>query len=524
MTFQAGGWDECQAAKIAPLVVPYLQGRTLDIGSGPGKVFPRCIGIDIADVNGRPITDMRQDGLDLSMFADGSIDNVFSSFMLHQLERQQAIAALREWVRVLKVGGYLTLYLPNNAHCPKREDEDGDPRQRWNIYKGDACTLLDIEVKCGFDLITCEDRNDGDEFGALTIVRKRADQEWVEDMWVRQPKGALRALVIRYGAIGDAIVSAGILPLLKRQGYHVTYNCTPKIKDVLRHDPNIDEWLIQETDFVPNELLGAYWRGLEERYDKIINLSESVEGLLLALPGRLNHSYSDGTRRKLCGGVNYQERTADIADVEYDFAGSRFYATPAEREWAQREHDRKKAPVVVWCVNGSSAHKVYPFIQIVCGWLLERTPCHIVLYGDPGVGKDLAKGIIDCLREDKLDVKRITSVAGKWAIRQSLAYAQVADVVVGPETGPLNAVAMEDVPKVIYLSHSSADNLTKHWRNTTTLIPNHDKVPCYPCHRLHHTWEYCVKDDKTGAALCASSIKPEAVFRAIAIALGAQAT
>ena len=85
----------------------------------------------------------------------------------------------------------------------------------------------------------------------------------------------------------------------------------------------IAEWLMKN-DFVPNELLGSYWYCLNERYDHIVNLCESVEGLLLALPGRLNHQYSDETRRRLCGKVNYMERTCDIAAVPHDFSGSRF--------------------------------------------------------------------------------------------------------------------------------------------------------------------------------------------------------
>jgi hypothetical protein len=60
------------------------------------------------------------------------------------------------------------------------------------------------------------------------------------------------------------------------------------------------------------------------------------------------------------------------------------------------------------------------------------------------------------------------------------ALAQVADVVVGQETGLLNAVAMEPMRKVVLLSHSTHENLTKHWVNTEALTGD---VPCYPCHR-----------------------------------------
>jgi hypothetical protein len=119
-------------------------------------------------------------------------------------------------------------------------------------------------------------------------------------------------------------------------------------------------------------------------------------------------------------------------------------------------------------------------------------------------------------------MSRIRTIAGEWDIRRSLTFAHVVDCVVGPETGPMNGVGMAPVPKVIYLSHSSADNLTKHWINTTVLTPDLSRSPCYPCHRLHSTWEYCHKDEKTGAALCASSISPEEVFASIALQIGAR--
>jgi ADP-heptose:LPS heptosyltransferase len=443
--------------------------------------------------------------------------------LLHQFERAKAVQTLREWGRVLKVGGYMTIYVPSATLGPKKGEEGADPQARWDIRKGDISTVLDMDTPFGWDLIEIEEREQNDEFGILTVARKRADAEWHEAIWRRNPEGKLRALVIRYGAIGDAIVCAMIFPLLKAQGYHVTLNTTTRGEEILRHDPNIDEFLVQENDFVPNELLGPYWYALSERYDHVVNLSESIEGLLLALPGRLNHQYSDETRRRLVGRVNYLERTCDIAAVPHDFSGSRFYPTEDEVKWAQAIKKRIDGPVIVWTVNGSSIHKVWPYVDTVCKWLLEKTPAHIIFYGDPGPGKKLAEAIINCLEEDGADLTRVRSIADKWSIRQSLTFAQIADVGVGSETGPLNSVAMEErVAKVVLLSHSSPENLTKHWINTTTLETDNKKVKCYPCHRLHHDWTYCVKHEKTGAALCAANIKPEAVFKAIAKALGAK--
>jgi ADP-heptose:LPS heptosyltransferase len=508
-------FGECEAAKIAPLIVPYVQGRCLDIGSGPGKVWPSLIGIDLMTQGGRPVTDMAIDGTVLP-FGDATMDGVFSSFLLQQMEPSKVPDVLREWARVIKPGGHMVLYVPSAALAPHVGSDGAYPGQRWNIAAGELERLLKSETRCGWELAESEERDQGDEFGLLVVVKKTVEG-WTEKVWQRNPDGKKRSLVVRYGAIGDAIVTASIFPGLKAQGYHVTVNCRPSTYDVLREDPFVDEWLIQENDFVPNEMLGQYWSGMNERYDRVINLSESIEGWLLALPGRLNHAYPYGTRERLYGGVNYLEHTHNIADVPFDFSNARFHPTEDEAKWARAVRRHMGGSVVVWCVNGSSPHKVYPFVQVVSAWLLERTTAHIVLYGDPGVGKQLQDAIMDCLRRDGADMARVVGVADKWKIRQSLAFAQVADCVVGPETGPMNAVAMEDVPKVIYLSHSSAANLTKHWRNTTTLLPAN--VACYPCHRLHSTWQHCNQDEATRAALCASSIRPETVFEAIGRAI-----
>src|SRR5690606_18122632 len=127
----------------------------------------------------------------------------------------------------------------------------------------------------------------------------------------RAPRPIKTACVVRYGGFGDQLQAANILPALNRQGYHVTFMTTPKGQDVIAHDPHVDAWIIQDNDQVPNAELWAYWRAWERRFTKFVNLSESVEGTLLAMPGRANHAWPDAVRRKQLG-VNYLEFTADL--------------------------------------------------------------------------------------------------------------------------------------------------------------------------------------------------------------------
>lgn len=514
--------------KIATFAVPYLQGRALDLGCGMRKVWPGLIGIDNASTfGGNTVADIPGDISDLSMFGDATMDAVFSSHVLEDFPRERVPTVLEEWARVLKIGGYLVLYVPNMNLYPKCGDPHANPHHKWDVFPGDVEAVLKANAEAsedmggyGWTLLESEERSEGDEYSLFIVVQK-GPPGWREDVWQRNPDGRKRALVIRYGGIGDMIMTASVLPGLKKQGYHVTLNCRAETASVLEHDPHIDAWIKQKTDFVPNLQLGPYWKTLAQRYDKIVNLCESVEASLLLLADRLQSQYPHRLREEIAGGVNYVQRTHDIADVPHDFA-PRFFATPYEKAWAAKTKAQCDGPVILWVLAGSSPHKVWPWTHIVASWLLQRTPAHIFFSADGGIGKLLQDGILGKLAEDDADPRRIYPIAGQWSIRQSLAFAQVADVVIGPETGVLNAVCMEPMPKVVFLSHSSETNLTRDWRNTTVLKPEAERAPCYPCHMLHMNWDNCHQDEATSAALCAAGISPDRVFEALALALGAK--
>ena len=111
------------------------------------------------------------------------------------------------------------------------------------------------------------------------------------------------------------------------------------------------------------------------------------------------------------------------------------------------------------------------------------------------------------------DNERVSCLGGELTIRESLTLAQHCDLMLGPETGVMNGVAFETVPKVLLLSHSSVNNLSRDWTNTESLTPAN--TPCYPCHRLHYSREFCPEDKETGAAACAADIHPSLVWDAV---------
>jgi ADP-heptose:LPS heptosyltransferase len=325
----------------------------------------------------------------------------------------------------------------------------------------------------------------------------------------KEPKPAKTACVVRYGGFGDQLQAANILPELKRQGYHVTFMTTPKGQDILKHDPHIDAFFIQDPDQVPNHELGKFWGAQSRRFDKFINLSESVEGTLLAQPGRMIHIWPDSVRRKVLN-RNYLEFVADIAEVPYR-SEAKFYPAPEEAAWARKfiaglnKNVFERAFPILWALSGSSIHKATPHADaIIARIMLEMPEAHVILTGDE------ACQILECGWETE---PRVHLRSNKLTIRESITLAQECALVVGPETGVLNAVAFEEVPKVIFMSHSSTENLTKHWKNAVSLIP--PRTECYPCHRLHFTSEFCHLEEETHAAMCQFNIKPEQAFEPI---------
>lgn len=503
-----------ESAKIKYEIVTYTRGRGLDLGCGPSKAYAHFIGVDNLASTRLFGTRMQpdvvvNDCLDLSLFATGSMDFCFSSHLLEHITDYKT--ALAEWMRVVKIGGHLVLYVPDEDEYPKVGEPGANPDHKWNVNYDRVFEAMPD----GFNLVRFEKRNDGYEYSLFFVFEKIMDP--VRYVSWKRSKPDKTACVCRFGGFGDMIQTSAILPELKRQGYHITVMTTPKGQDIIRHDPHIDDWLIQDNDQVPNGELGKYWTAQSKRFDKFINLSESVEGTFLVMPGRIAHQWPNDVRHKRLN-KNYMEFMFELSGMPLSPC-PKFYPTKDEEADAKdfiyecsKHADIEQPYMVMWALAGSSVHKMYPHQDSVIARILLDLPNAIVVMVGEMACKVLEQGW------DK--EPRVIRVSGDLTIRQTLALAQRMNCVVGPETGVLNAVSYEtDVAKVVLLSHSSHENLTRDWPNTTAIsAPPDDHVPICgnrPCHRLHYTRDWCPEDTDTGASMCAASISPHTVFNAI---------
>lgn len=505
MVWRAEDQQGDEAGKVKYDVVEYTRGVVLDLGCGPSKAFPHFLGVDnckdteLFGITIRP--DIKVDDCaDLSAVVnDASVDSVFSSHLLEHIEDYKG--ALKDWWRCIKVGGYLVLYLPHKKFYPNVGMPGANPDHKHDFEPIDIVNAM-REMADDWDLVIKQDRNEGMEYSFLLVFRKLAEggvkASWLKS-FARPPK---TVCVVRYGGFGDMLQAANLFPALKREGYHVTVMTTPKGQDVIAEDPHVDAWFIQDPDQVPNHELNSFWEVISKRYTLFVNLCESVEGTLLAMPGRANHMWPKAVRDRYLD-VNYLEFTSQLAGVPYT-SESKFYPTNDELQRAVARLSQT-GPNIVWALAGSSCHKFYPGQDAVIANLLLTYPdCRIFLVGD-----DACK-ILEAGWEKE---PRVVRLSGEMNIRDTLALAKGADAVVGCETGVLNAVAFEPNRKVVLLSHSSHENLTKHWQNTFSLAPQ--ELACYPCHRLHYTREFCHEDAESGAAMCQRLIHPDDVFAAL---------
>ena len=535
MVWKADDPEGNESGKIRWELVKWTRGRGLDVGCGPNKAFPHMIGVDngadtqLFGIQFKPDVWI-DDAADLRLFGTDSMDFVFSSHVLEHIPFDNVVKCLKEWLRVIKIGGYLVMYLPDETLYPKVGEPGANPDHKWNVsYK----LLVELMEKAGcWDLVEWQRRDQDREYSLFFVFQKKAKGHTFS---CAKPKLQVkRAAVVRYGAFGDIVQASSVFAGLKQQGYHVTAYCSPPGSDVILHDPNVDEFYYQDKDQVPNHALSAFWDYHKTKYDKWVNLSESAEGTLLALPGRFLHGVPPKLRHKLAD-VNYLELQHDAAGIPHN-PQVKFYPTAEEKAWAHTLRQTMGDYVIVWSLAGSSVHKTWPYVDhIIAALLLEFPTLHVVLVGGPAavlleqgwfkVGDDGQPLRDEQKRKIPVD-PRVHPVSGDWSIRQTMAFSQIADCVIGPETGVLNAVSHDDNAKVVFLSHSSNENLTRDWNNTHVLwaanthCPGRGANEAPACHQLHYGWDHCKnavgEDGKpSGIAQCQMDITPEYAHKVI---------
>lgn len=326
------------------------------------------------------------------------------------------------------------------------------------------------------------------------------------------------AAIARFAGVGDNLIAGSPLFVLKKLGY-MTEVITAEPNHVLfHHNPYIDKLSVinPDRDLPQNDMNGwQAWHAARAReYDVYIHASHSCEGRHAIFKHMTAFWWEPEVRRKICAG-SYLETVHDIGNLPYEF-GPLYYASDEERANAVRVKKAIGEKFLLWVLSGTRPDKVYPFATYAIPRIIKEVNIPVLVMGGPHE-KEVAMASI--IREAVLRTNGSRDglhIADPAPIRTSFALALQADIVVTPDTGTAWAVAMEKMPKIVMVSHTSVENITKHWVNTITLHADPDRVPCWPCHRLHDDPSTCVENrEKTGAA-CISDISVETLVETVA--------
>lgn len=113
-----------ETSKCRARLAPYCVGYGVDLGFGGDPITPHAIRVDLpspyTQVGHLPVQ-LGGDTAKLHWFADDALDFVYSSHLLEDFIDTKSV--LKEWMRVLRPGGRLIIFCPDEqrfrAHCAK---------------------------------------------------------------------------------------------------------------------------------------------------------------------------------------------------------------------------------------------------------------------------------------------------------------------------------------------------------------------------------------------------------------------
>ncbi len=497
--------DGYESRKCRYRVASICRGVGLDLNVRDEKIVPTALGVCKARNPKADITLDVSANDGLGLFSDNQFDYVFDAHQLGDFSCTKAI--LKEWWRVVKPGGFLILYEQDKDYYPLVDTPGADALRRKDLYWEDAWTVL--ESFGNAELFSSSRHNESNEYSWQLVVRKKfaitkVPQEELKSINVdgktclpRTKRTEKEALVIRYGAYGDTVWLTPVLSKLKSDGYYVVMNTTSKGAEVLKHNPNVDEFIIHyEHRDIPYEELERYWHILGRDFEKVVNLTKSCEGHLIKVEGSREFNWTKERRHAECN-YNFQDRQMELAGYpEAKGCLPELYFSDIEEALAQNfVNAHKDKFVIVWSLSGSGFHKTWPWSEYVAGELAQQfKDIEIITVGDE-----------DCKIIEWQNPHTINK-CGIYTIRQSFILTKYANLVIGADTGLMNAASCFDTPKIVFLSTNTEENLTKYWKNTTSL--HNDDCECYPCHKLIYS-NSCPKGRFNAAPKCMEGIEPK---------------
>lgn len=150
----------------------YLNGIGIDIGFGGDPVSDNAITLDLPNPYTKPGKRqiLRGDASNLSFICDNAFDYVYSSHLIEDFVDTYSV--IKEWLRILKPGGYLCLLFPDE----KRYREIENPLfHNMNHKHLDFGLEFMLEVLSKFDnieIIEKQELFENNDYNCMVVCKK----------------------------------------------------------------------------------------------------------------------------------------------------------------------------------------------------------------------------------------------------------------------------------------------------------------------------------------------------------------
>lgn len=167
------GRGRSETGKVRARLQGYCTGDGIDVGYGGDPICPSAIAMDLPEpyahyrdfpqhLHGRAES--------LHWFRDGVLNYVYSSHVLEDFEDTRAV--LLEWWRVLKPGGHLILFLPDEQRYREHCRQQGKPPNAHHIHEHFGRQHV-LEAMQGLDYEVVHEQFPSEVYSFELVLRRR---------------------------------------------------------------------------------------------------------------------------------------------------------------------------------------------------------------------------------------------------------------------------------------------------------------------------------------------------------------
>jgi len=331
-----------------------------------------------------------------------------------------------------------------------------------------------------------------------------------------------RILVIRIDEIGDVILTTPVFRALKKEfpGCKVDALVKKATKELLEHNPNVDNLIVCEKPWLRNRLNMAYFlslaRKLRRRYDLVIELHTAPLNILFAsLVGGYKVGYGFRGLGFLLNKTRFSAKKEHIIDKNLDLLGlididhkdkrlDVFYSKKEEVYVKNLLKKHKLTDKRLVCINPGTlrANKLWQNHKWaeLSDKLIEKYNACILFTGSSNE-KQMVNDIVNHIKNKS----KAVNLAGKTSLLQLAALIKKCKLFIGADTGSLHIAKAVETP-LIGLYGPTSPFIWGYNEPKSRSV--YKKLDCSFCNQGE-----CVRKKEKG--LCMRSIKVEDVVKEV---------